>query len=189
MQVPEIPPSAKMAGLGIVQEGDPILTRPAVPFDLPTEADDAKRLIAELQSVLGRVADVHTFSKGMGIAAPQIGVPRAAAIVQAPGNELITLLNPTIIDRSIDEDLQYEGCLSFFDVRGKVPRPLTVHVEHVDIDGDRSVTIFERGLARLAAHEVDHVDGRLYRSRMPQGTQPIPVSQYRGIGQQWSYPG
>lgn len=188
MPASEVLPSEKMSALGIIQEGDPILTCAARPFDLPHEADDARRVIAELQSAMTRIAGVHTFSKGMGIAAPQIGIPRAAAVVCAPDQTLITLLNPTIIEESIDSDTQYEGCLSFFDVRGKVPRPLAIHVEHVDIDGTVQITVFERGLARLVAHEIDHLAGLLYKSRMLAGTQPIPVSQYRGTGQQWSYP-
>lgn len=110
------------------------------------------------------------------------------AATATPDQTLITLLNPTIIDQSVETDVQYEGCLSFFDVRGKVPRPLAIHVEHVDIDGNEQITVFERGLARLVAHEIDHLNGLLYRSRMLPGTQPIPVAQYRGTGQQWNYP-
>ncbi|PSR62128.1 formylmethionine deformylase [Nocardia sp. MDA0666] len=188
MPTSEVLPSERMSAIGIVQEGDPVLSGSTQPFDLPREADDARRVIAELQSAMTRVADTHTFSKGMGIAAPQIGIPRSAAVVRAPDQTLITLLNPTIIDQSVETDVQYEGCLSFFDVRGKVPRPLAIHVEHVDIDGNEQITVFERGLARLVAHEIDHLNGLLYRSRMLPGTQPIPVAQYRGTGQQWNYP-
>jgi hypothetical protein len=45
------------------------------------------------------------------------------------------------------------------------------------------------GLARLVAHEVDHLlSGRLYTSRMRDGVHPIPVEQYRGIGKPWTAP-
>ena len=57
-------------------------------------------------------------------------------------------------------------CLSFFDVRGVVNRPLTLHVEHQDVDGQRRITIFDRGAARLVAHEIDHLHGLLYTNRM-----------------------
>ncbi|MEU0247378.1 peptide deformylase [Streptomyces sp. NPDC006235] len=78
-----------------------------------------------------RIARVHTFAKGMGIAAPQIGVGRAAAVVQpaAEGAGAIVLLNPRVTAASEASDEQYEGCLSFFDVRGLVPRPLRITVE------------------------------------------------------------
>lgn len=180
------PPSKVMAGLGIVQEGDEILRQIARPFDLPAEAEDARRVVAELNSAAERVAQAHVFGKGMGIAAPQIGINRAAAIVRTPTGDTITLFNPRIVETS-GEDEQYEGCLSFFDLRGRVPRPLTIHVEHTDIDGTTRITVFDRGLARLVAHEVDHLHGQLYLDHMKPGVEPISVEQYRGTGTNWTY--
>jgi peptide deformylase len=179
-----------MRSLGVVQEGDPILRQAARPFGLPAGVDDARRVVAELNSAADRVATAHVFGKGMGIAAPQIGIDRAAAIVRAPGGETITLLNPKIIDQAAKKaqvDEQYEGCLSFFDVRCMVPRSRSIQVEHQDVDGHRQFTIFEDGLARLVAHEVDHLFGVLCKDRMRPGVESIPVTEYRGIGQQWHY--
>ncbi|UNZ20600.1 peptide deformylase [Streptomyces sp. 891-h] len=185
--VTAVRPSDRMQEIGIVQEGDPILTKAAREFALPDEAEDARRVIAELVSATERASTVHTFGKGMGIAAPQIGIDRAAAIVRTPDGENITLLNPRYVEESQETDEQYEGCLSFFDVRGMVPRPLSISIEHTGIDGQKRITIFERGVARLVAHEVDHLHGMLYRSRMRPGVDPIPVSEYRGTGNRWSY--
>jgi peptide deformylase len=179
--------SDMMRGLGIVQEGAEVLARPTRPLGLPGEAAEARRIVAELEQAADRVAAVHNFGKGMGIAAPQIGIDRAAAIVRPPGAGTVALLNPRIIESSTAGDEQYEGCLSFFDVRGMVQRPLAIHVEHCDTDGARRITRFERGAARLVAHEVDHLDGLLYRCRMRAGVEPIPVTEYRGGGQQWRY--
>jgi peptide deformylase len=179
--------SQTMRALGIVQAGDPILTRRTRPFALPVEAEDARRVVAELQSAAERVTAVHTFGKGMGIAGPQLGIDRAAAIVRPPGGDTITLLNPRIVEASPDSDEQYEGCLSFFDVRGMVPRSLTVEVEHQDVDGHRRITVFERGTARLVAHEVDHLNGVLYTERMRPGAELIPVTEYPGGGKSWRY--
>ena len=181
-------PSETMTAMGIVQEGAEILSRPGRRYNLPEEADDARRAVAELASAIDRVAEVHNFGKGMGLAAPQIGIDRAVAIVRPPGSSLpITLLNPQIIEESADIDEQYEGCLSFFDVRGKVPRPLTILVEYQDIDGATRIASFERGVARLVAHEIDHLQGVLYRARMNDDTDPIHVIEYKGGGKQWSY--
>ncbi|MCX4671566.1 peptide deformylase [Streptomyces sp. NBC_01381] len=179
--------SERMRAVGVVQEGDPILTKTARPFSLPDEAEDVRRVVAELVSACERAAAVQVFGKGMGMAAPQIGIDRAAAIVRTPDGESITLFNPRIVEESPETDEQYEGCLSFFDVRGKVPRPLAISVEHQDIDGTERITIFERGIARLIAHEVDHLHDQLYRSRMREGVAPIPVSEYRGTGSTWQY--
>ncbi|MFJ6752510.1 peptide deformylase [Streptomyces sp. NPDC091266] len=182
-------PSALMAAAGIVQEGDILLQTIAQPFDLPTEADEGRRIVHELNDAIARVKRLHDFGKGMGIAAPQIGLGRAAAVVVPPGDDSspIVLLNPTIVETSTETDRQYEGCLSFFDVRGIVPRPLHIVISHTDIDGTPRLTRFEHGLARLVLHEVDHLDGRLYRTRMDPGTRPIPVEEYRGTGQNWTY--
>ncbi|MFD1147966.1 peptide deformylase [Saccharothrix hoggarensis] len=185
---PPARPSDTMAALGVVQDGDPLLRRAARPFDLPTEAEDARRVIAELHSAAERIAQAHTFGKGMGVAAPQIGIDRAAALVRPPGSDdAITLLNPTVVETGAERDEQYEGCLSFFDVRCLVPRPLVVHVEHTDLTGEKRITIFDRGVARLVAHEVDHLHGVLCRDHLPEGSAPIPVEQYRGTGQSWDY--
>ena len=121
-------------------------------------------MVAQLVSTLERVGQVNNFVKGMGLAAPQIGIGRAATVIRTPEGETVTLLNPRISDESAEMDEQYEGCLSFFDVRGMVPRPLAIEVEHQDIDGNTRITTFERGMARLVYHEVDHLFGVL-RSR------------------------
>jgi peptide deformylase len=180
-------PGERMRALDIVQEGDQILAEVARPFDLPAEAEDVRRVVSQLVSMMERVGQVHNFSKGMGLAAPQIGIGRAAAVIRTLEGEILTLLNPRICDESADTDEQYEGCLSFFDVRGMVPRPLAIEVEHQDTDGTIRITTFERGVARLVCHEVDHLFGMLYRSRMKPGVEPIPVSMYKGGGQQWTY--
>ena len=180
-------PSEIMRKLGIVQQGEAILGRVATPFQLPADAEDARQVIAELHTAIDRVAQVHVFGKGMGLAAPQIGIDRAAAIVRAPDGEVITLLNARIIEASTETDEQYEGCLSFFDVRGQVPRSLVIHVEHTDITGQMKITSFRRGIARLVAHEIDHLHGQLYTEHMRPGVTPIPVEQYRGTGTTWKY--
>ncbi|GAA1390897.1 hypothetical protein GCM10009639_20020 [Kitasatospora putterlickiae] len=185
-------PSEQMRGLGVVQEGAPILTEPARPFDLPAEREAAEQVIEKLFTAMERIGQVPPFAKGMGIAAPQIGIGRAAAAVQPaePGAPVIILLNPTITDRSdeTDEtDEQYEGCLSFFDVRGMVPRPLRITVETTTLDGRPATTTHKRGLARLIHHETDHLDGLLYTTRMRRGIDPVPVDQYRQTGSAWAY--
>ncbi|MFI9240318.1 peptide deformylase [Streptomyces sp. NPDC053079] len=99
----------------------------------------------------------------------------------------IVLLNPRITARSQEMDEQYEGCLSLFDVRGMVPRPLMITVVTTALDGTEVTTVYERGLAWLIAHEIDHLDGLLYTARMRPGIKPIPVEEYRQTGRAWAY--
>ncbi|MFI9772062.1 peptide deformylase [Streptomyces sp. NPDC052415] len=176
-------PRQQMRDLGVVQHGAGILAEPARPFTLPAERDNA-----ELFAAIERIGQVHPFAKGMGIAAPQIGIGRAAAVVQPPAEApAIILLNPRITDHSDDADEQYEGCLSFFDVRGLVPRPLKITVETTNLTGETVTTVYERGLARLIHHEIDHLDGLLYTARMPTDVTAIPVEEYRQTGRAWAY--
>jgi peptide deformylase len=64
---------------------------------------------------------------------------------------------------------------------------LTVEVEHQEVDGQRRITVFERGVARLVAHEVDHLNGVLYTKRMRPDSELIPVGEYPGGGKNWPY--
>ena len=182
-------PSQVMADLGIVQDTDPRLRQTARRFDLPREAEQAQAAVERLQRAAVKLATAHDFSgKGRGLAAPQIGDGVAAAVVYPPGAaEPIVLLNPVIVESSLETDSQYEGCLSFFDTRSRIPRPLRIHVEHTDLTGHQRITVFEQGLARLVAHEVDHLHGVLCSDHLPEGAVPTPVEEYRGTGSAWTY--
>ena len=171
-------PADVMRSLDIAQAGEEVLAEGARSFVLPAEAEDARSVVAQLVSFLDRVAQTHKFTKGMGLAAPQIKAPRAAAVVQTAEGYFFTLINPRVVAESSESDEQYEGCLSFFDVRGKVRRPLWIEVEHQNTDGSTVTTRFERGMARLVSHEIDHLHGKLYTDRMKDGAKPIPLSQY-----------
>ncbi|SNY50148.1 peptide deformylase [Paractinoplanes atraurantiacus] len=183
----ELTPAHRMAAIGILQRDDPALRTPARPFDLPRDAAQARHVIDRVLAAMDRVARAHVFAKGMGLAAPQIGIDLAAAVIRPadPGGSEIVLLNPRIVDESRRRDVQYEGCMSFFDVRGRVDRPLRVEVEHRRLDGGLVITRFTGGLARHVCHEIDHLEGRFYTDRMPAGDEVIPLSQYRGSGRPW----
>ena len=178
-----------MRRLGITQLGDPRLRAHADPYRLPAEAIGARTALVRLLVTMRRISEVHVFRKGMGLAAPQIGIGRAAAVVRPAERRAgaTVLFNPSIVAASDQCDEQYEGCLSFFDVRGVVPRPLWIDVRHCDLTGRSTVTRFENGLARLVAHEIDHLCGTLYTDRMRPGTVPIDVTEYHGTGSAWSY--
>ncbi|MGW1165470.1 peptide deformylase [Streptomyces sp. NPDC002550] len=124
----------------------------------------------------------------MGIAALRIGIAGAAAIVLPPDEApAVILLNPRITDRSEATDEQYERCLSFFGVRGLVPRPLKITVKATTSVGETTTTVYERGLARLIHHEIDHLDSLLHTARTRTGADPIPVEEYRQTARAWAY--
>ncbi|MGH2708225.1 MAG: peptide deformylase, partial [Actinomycetota bacterium] len=133
------------------------------------------------------------FRKGVGLAAPQIGVSRAVTLVQPAANAdtddapIITLLNPVVLSRSHDEDDQYEGCLSFFEVRGLTRRPLAISVQVTNLDGSIHVLDFEQGIARLVLHEIDHLAGKLYIDELVPGSSLVSVEDYQGSDSAWQY--
>ncbi|MFA1540398.1 peptide deformylase [Actinomadura monticuli] len=102
---------------------------------------------------------------------PQLGIDRAAAVIAPPDPdaEPLMLLNPRVISASAETDEQYEGCPSFFDARGLVPRPLKLEVAHTRLHGRQVVAVLQ-----------------LYTDRMREGVHPIPVEDYRGTGQAWT---
>lgn len=192
---PDVPAAAderasdRMRAAGIVQRGADLLRQPARHFDLPREEVAARETVVRLRTTLERIDQLHIFSKGVGLAAPQVGLGYAAAVVRPPDRtgEPVVLVNPRVVAESAETDERYEGCLSFFDERGLVERPLRVEVEHAHWDGSRVITSFERAMARLVLHEIDHLEGRLYVDRMAPGTALVPVAEYRETGKPWSY--
>jgi peptide deformylase len=182
------PPSARMAAAGIVQRGADVLRVPGRWLDLPRESALAEETVERLDRVLNHVAGLHRFRKGMGLAAPQLGLSLAAAVVRPPGaREPIVLINPRVVTAAAETDEQFEGCLSFFDVRGMVARPLRLVVESALLYGERIRVTYELALARLVAHEIDHLDGQLYTDRMPPGAPLVPLAEYDQTGRPWRY--
>jgi peptide deformylase len=181
-------PSVRMAAAGIIQRGADVLHSPGRWFELPREATLAEETIERLGLALVHVARLHRFRKGIGLAAPQLGLSVAAAVVRPVGaREPIVLLNPRVVAASAETDEQFEGCLSFFDVRGLVARPLRLTVENALISGERIRVTYEQGVARLVAHEIDHLNGQLYTDRMPADAPLVPVTQYDQADQPWVY--
>lgn len=162
----------------IVQAGDPVLRRPAnrVPDDAIGSAETAQ-LIAAMCEVLGEVP-------GVGLAAPQIGVPLRVVVVQdlaefhaAIPTELVTELERTVIARYVlinpeiepaghDRRTFFEGCLSVDGYRALVDRDRAVRVRWTDPAGKRHEATRTGWHARILQHEVDHLNGVLYVDRM-----------------------
>ncbi|WP_274383877.1 peptide deformylase [Saccharothrix deserti] len=67
------------------------------------------------------------------------------------------------------------------------PPPLKIADETTNLTGETVTTVYERGLARLIHHEIDHLDGLLYTARMRTGVDPIPVEECRQTGRAWAY--
>ncbi|MFJ6199874.1 peptide deformylase [Micromonospora sp. NPDC092111] len=180
----ETGPADRLRALGVLPPAATPPGRPARPFELPRESTAAREVVDRLTDLLTRADELHPFSGGMGLAAPQLGLDAAVAVVRPADRAAppVVLVNPRVVDESPETVEQYEGCLSAAEHRGLVPRPLRVDVEHARWDGSRIITSFAYGMARLVAHEVDHLQGRAWTDRMAPGVPLVPVEEYRDNG-------
>jgi peptide deformylase len=103
--------------------------------------------------------------KGVGLAAPQIGIPLRFFVTDVPGDKPRLFINPEIVSRSIETWALEEGCLSLPGIRKNVMRPIQIKVKATDLKG-RAFTLECGGLlARCIQHEYDHLDGVLFTDR------------------------
>jgi|SRR5580704_2207302 peptide deformylase len=146
--------------LEIVKYPDPVLERPA---ERVTEFND------ELRKFVDDMFESMYAAKGIGLAAPQVGVSKRLTVIDLSFKERpedkIVLINPEIILR---EGKQYEeeGCLSLPEIREKVSRAAKVTVRAQDIDGNSFEMDGTELLARAFQHEIDHLDGILFFRRV-----------------------
>ena len=116
-----------------------------------------------LATLLKDMAETMYKAEGVGLAAPQVGILRRAAVVDVTEDHsgLIELVNPEIIERD-GEQTGREGCLSVPGRQGIVTRPMRIKVRYQDRNGDCFVLETEGFEARAICHELDHLDGTLY---------------------------
>lgn len=125
---------------------------------------------------------------GIGLAANQIGRNMQIAVLEMGPTRTrpnlkqrgpLTIINPKIIRYSKSKTADWEGCLSFKGVRGKVPRPRSITVSYIDGKG-KKVTEEISGLwARIFQHETDHLNGFCYVDRMEDMKTLITVSEFK----------
>ncbi len=114
--------------------------------------------------LLDDMAETMYEYKGVGLAAPQIGIAKRLIVVDPGENRLMKLINPRLLE-SEGEQIDVEGCLSVPGVYGEVPRASRVLVEALDTVGEPLRLEAEGFLARILQHEIDHLDGILFLNR------------------------
>ena len=99
---------------------------------------------------------------GVGLAAPQVGVPLRVVVIGIPGEEVITLINPEIVKRSGERTVT-EGCLSVPGYWAEVTRSVSVTAKGRDLQGHQvRIKAKDDLLAQALEHEMDHINGVLY---------------------------
>ena len=98
---------------------------------------------------------------GVGLAAPQIGISERFFMYDA-GERLNVVINPEILERSVEADFGEEGCLSIPDIFEKVPRALKIKVRYLNRQNHEEIRELEGYEARVFQHEFDHLNGKLF---------------------------
>jgi peptide deformylase len=179
--------------LKIVQVGEPVLRTPARPLT-PNEitTDDITRLITDMRETM------HD-APGVGLAAPQVGVPLQLAVIEdredylkaIPPAELEekerspvpfhVIINPKI-ELVGDASVQFfEGCLSLSGFSALVPRSRQVRVTYWDEHAQEKSVLASGWYARILQHEIDHLRGTLYIDKML----PRTFSSFENLSRYW----
>jgi peptide deformylase len=144
----------------IVKYGNSVLEKPA---EKVTVFDE------ELKKLIEDMFESMYAARGVGLAAPQIGIPRRIAVVDVTFKEdpdaKLVLINPEIIHKE-GRHTQSEGCLSIPDFRENVNRAKVATVRAQDANGKLFEKTGDDLLARAFQHETDHLNGKLYISHI-----------------------
>ena len=133
---------------------------------LKLEARPVEQFDDELRSLVERMKRLMRDASGIGLAATQVGVLQRLFVFHASeDDEAVAVVNPEIVERSDETDVDDEGCLSIQGILVPVERSVTVTVVGRNENGDDVRYELERVYARAAQHETDHLDGILMLDR------------------------
>ena len=176
----------------IVQLGDPVLRNPAAPFD--GQLDDS-----ELEELLVTMRRAMHDAPGVGLAAPQLGIPLRLAVIEdiipqpdeiaelreRPPLPYFAVINPAYTPIGRDTSSFFEGCLSFSGWQAVVERHRKVQLEYQTPEGMNVTRQFTGWPARIVQHETDHLNGAIYIDKA--NTRSLVSSA--AYGERWAQPG
>ncbi len=140
-------------------DGDEVLRK--VCKEVPEVTPRIKTLIEDM-------FDTMYEANGVGLAAPQVGILKRIVVIDIGNGEPLCLINPKIIE-SDGEQTGDEGCLSLPGLVGEVTRPNHVICEAYDMEMKKIIVEGTELLARAICHELDHLDGILYKDKTNDG--------------------
>jgi len=144
----------------IVKYGEHVLHR---------QAENVVDMSGDLADLVRDMIETMFAAPGVGLAAPQVGVPVRVFVVDVSGGRsrdgLLTFINPEFVERD-GMQFEEEGCLSVPGFNATVARPSRVVVKGLDLEGHERVVEGTGLLARAFQHEMDHLDGRIFVDRL-----------------------
>ena len=144
----------------------------------------------QIQKLIDEMILTLKESRGVGLAAPQVGRSLQLLIIashpnerypHAPQMEPLAMINPQIIAHSDVKVKDWEGCLSVPMIRGLVPRYQEIEVSYGDRDGNRQRTKLTDFVARIFQHEYDHLEGKVFLDRVESSLDLITEAEYHKL--------
>jgi len=177
--------------LPIVAAGEPVLRRATEPYDGQLDPALLSRFVEALRVTM------HA-APGVGLAAPQVGVPLRIAVVEDPApvpeevreargrvpQPFRVLVNPSYEPVGTQRAAFFEGCLSVPGWQAVVARPAQVRLTGEDENGRPVDEVFSGWPARIVQHETDHLDGMLYLDR----AELRSLSSNQAMAERWTQP-
>jgi peptide deformylase len=168
--------------LTVYQLGNPALREIAKPIS-DVRDRQVQHLIDEMLITLNE-------SKGVGLAAPQVGRSLQLIIIashpnerypHAPQMQPIAMINPKIISHSDETEKGWEGCLSVPMIRGLVPRYRQIEIEYSDRFGEPQHLTLTDFVARIFQHEYDHLEGKVFLDRVETSLDLVTELEYQKL--------
>lgn len=132
---------------------------------LKQKATRVRSVDASIRKLIENMIETMHSASGVGLAAPQIGVPLRVIVIGIPEQEEIALINPEVI-RKKGERIVNEGCLSVPGYIGEIKRAESVTVKGRDRNGKEIRIKADELLAQALEHEIDHTNGILYTDHL-----------------------
>ena len=138
---------------------------------LRMQAREVEAFDGDLERLVERMSQLMVEANGVGLAAPQVGVLRRLFVFrrgrddEEGSEETIAVVNPQVVSSSEERESEEEGCLSLQGIQVPVERHLAITLEAQDPEGARLELELEGIEARIAQHELDHLDGVLILDR------------------------
>jgi peptide deformylase len=151
-----------MPVLRVTKHGERVLKTPCAPVDYAALKPELPRILKDMWATMAA-------ARGVGLAAPQVGLSLRLAVIDVKPEgkpQRLVLINPELLSVA-GEVNDEEGCLSIPGVYSKLTRAARARVRALDENGEPWEMTGEGLLARAFQHEIDHLDGKLYVDRLP----------------------
>jgi peptide deformylase len=158
-----------VASYQIRQFGDPVLT---------TRSSEVTDIDGKLAQLVEDMVETMHEARGLGLAAPQVGVQKRLFVYQLPEKDPVAIVNPTIKESRGEWEYE-EGCLSIPGLFFPIVRPKEIHLTGYDLDGNEVSIEADEVEARCFQHELDHLDGQLLLNRLDKSQRKEAMRELR----------